>query len=116
MFNNIHFVFEMETMKRFTDPMLIAILQKMRQPKGAKLTNEEWQALENTELNPTEIQNDPEAFLQRTAGWFESSYLWSIVSMAAYSRAPASAHRHKHTLFVCQAVDFCEQVASLGQG
>ena len=45
MFNNIHFVFEMETMKRFTVPVLITILQEMRQPKGAKLTDQEWQAL-----------------------------------------------------------------------
>ena len=36
--------------------------------------------------------------------------------MASYSRALASARRHDHTLFLCQAVDFCEQVASLGQG
>ena len=41
MFNNTHYFFGMETMKRFTDPLLIAILQKMRQPKGAKLTKEE---------------------------------------------------------------------------
>jgi hypothetical protein len=42
-FNNMHYLFEMETMKRFHDPVLIAILQKMRKPKGAKLTAEEWQ-------------------------------------------------------------------------
>ena len=116
MFNNIHFVFEMETMKRFTDPVLIRILQKMRQPKGATLTDQEWQALQNTELDATQLERDPEAFLQETAGWFESSYLWSIVSMACYSRALASARRHEQTLFLCQAVDFCEQVAGLRQG
>ena len=99
MFNNIHFVFEMETMKRFTEPVLITILHKMRQPKGAKLTDQEWQALQNTELDATQLEHDPKAFLQETAGWFESSYLWSIVSMACYSRALASARQHERTLF-----------------
>ena len=116
MFNNIHFVFEMETMKRFTYPLPITILQNMRQPKGAKLTDQECQALHNTELDATQLERDPEAFLQETAGWFESSYLWSIVSMACYSRALASARRHEQTLFLCQSVDFCEQVGSLCQG
>ena len=106
MFNNIHFVFEMETMKRFTDPVLITILQKMRQPKGAKLTDQEWQALQNTELDATQLERDPEAFLQETAGWFESSYLWSIVSMACYSRALASARRHEQTLFFVKQLTF----------
>ena len=36
--------------------------------------------------------------------------------MACYSRALASARRHEQTLFLCQAVDFCEQVAGLRQG
>ena len=116
MFNNIHYLFEMETMKRFTGPVLITILQKMRQPKGAKLTDEEWQALLNTELDAAQLERDPEAFLQETAGWYEPSYLWSIVSMACNSRALASARRHEQTLFLCQAVDFCEQVAGLRQG
>ena len=113
MFNNMHFVFEMETMKRFTDPVLITILHTMRQPKGAKLSVQEWQALQNTELDAKQLERDPEAFLKETAGWFESSYLWSIVSMACYARALASARRHAQTLFICQAVDFCEQVASV---
>ena len=51
MFNNIHYLFEMETMKRFKDPVLIAILQKMRKTGGAKLTEQEWQALLSTELD-----------------------------------------------------------------
>ena len=63
-----------------------------------------------------QLKRDPEAFLKRAAGWFESSYLWSIVSMASYSRALASARRHQETLFLCQAADFCEQVGGLRQG
>ena len=88
----------------------------MRPPKGAKLTGEEWQALLSTAIDAAQLEHDPEAFLQETAGWYESSYLWSMVSMACYSLALASARRHEQTLFLCQAVDFCEQVAGLRQG
>ena len=110
MFNNIHYLFEMETMKRFQDPILISILRKMRQTKGAKLTNQEWDALLNTEVDVSQLEQNPEAFLRDTLGWFESCYLWSVVSMACYSRAMASARHHQQTLFFCQAVDFSEQV------
>ena len=116
MFNNIHYLFEMETMKRFTDPMLVAILQKMRTLKGAKLTTEEWQALKNTELDAAQLERDPEAFLQDTAGFIESSYLWAIVSVASYSRALASGRRHKQTLFMCVAADYCEQAPRMNRG
>ena len=110
MFYNVHYLFEMETMKRFRDPVLISILTKMRQPGGTQLTDQEWQALLDTELGVEEIERDPQAFLRSTAGWFESSYLWSVVSMACYSRAMDSARQHQEILFFCQAVDFSEQV------
>ena len=110
MFNNIHYLFEMRTMKRFKDPILVVILEKMRRTGGAKLSEQEWQALLNTELDASEIERDPEAFLRDTAGWYESGYLWSIVSMACYTRAKASARQHQQTLFFCQAVDYSEQV------
>ena len=110
-FINIQYLFEMETMKRFTDPTLVSILAKMRQTNGAKLSEQEWQALLDTEVDAEQVERDPDAFLQDTHGWFESSYLWSIVSMACYSRAMASARQHKQTLFFCQAVDFSEQVS-----
>ena len=109
-FNNLHYLFEMETMKRFQDPMLVAILHKMRRTNGTKLSDREWQALLDTELDVSQLELDPEAFLKDTAGWFESSYLWSIVTMACYSRAMASARQHQKTLFYCKAVDFSEQV------
>ena len=94
MFNNINYLFEMETMKRFTDPTLISILQKMHTTEGAKLTEQEWQAL--TELDVSQLGRDPETLIQDTAGWFESCYLWSIVSMASYSRFRISARQLKH--------------------
>ena len=48
MFNRVHYLFEMHTMKRFKDPTLIAILKKMRAPGGLKLSESEWQALQDT--------------------------------------------------------------------
>ena len=110
MFNNIHYLFEMKTMKRFKDPVLVTSLEKMRRTNGAKLSEQEWQALLNTELDASEIERDPGTFLTDTAGWYESAYLWSIVSMACYTRAKASARQCQQTLFFCQAADFSEQV------
>ena len=49
MFGNIQYLFEMHIMKRFEDPTLIAILQKMRKLHGAKLT-------EATELDTTKLE------------------------------------------------------------
>ena len=113
MFNNIHYVFEMETMMRFKDHVLVAILQKMRKPGGDKLTEEEWKALLHTEIDVLQLEKDPEAFLRDTHGWFETCYLWSVVSMACYTRAIASARHHKQTLFFSQAVDYSEQAGNL---
>jgi hypothetical protein len=110
MFNNIHYLFEMETMKRFRDPTLISILRKMRHLGGTKLTDEEWKALLATELDVEQLEQNPEAFLKETAGWFESCYLWSVVSMACYARALASARQRQEILFFSQAVDFSEQL------
>jgi hypothetical protein len=110
MLTEIHYVYEMLTMKRFTDPILISILQKMRQTGGAKLTEPEWNALMSTEIDTDALERDPEAFLTETSGWFESCYLWSITSMASYSRARISARQHKQVLLYCQAVDFSEQI------
>ena len=112
MFNKVHYLFEMHTMKRFKDPTLIAILKKMRTAGGLKLSQDEWQALLNTELDVEDVERDPEAFVTSTAGWFESSYLWSIVSMACYARATISARQAQQTLLYCQAVDVTAQIAS----
>ena len=109
-FNRVHYLFEMHTMKRFEDATLIAILEKMRKPGGVKLLQTEWQALLNTELDTEQVERDPDAFLRDTAGWFESCYLWSIVSMASYMRAMISARQTQQILFYCQAVDFSAQI------
>ena len=41
MFNRMHYLFEMHTMKRFEDATLVAILEKMRTPGGRKLSQSE---------------------------------------------------------------------------
>ena len=82
----------------------------MRMQGGSKLLNQEWQALLATEINIPNLEDDPEAFLKETAGWFESCYLWSVVSMASYSRATISARENKQVLFYCQAVDYSPQL------
>jgi hypothetical protein len=110
MLSRAHYVYEMHTMKRFDDPTLVTILHKMRQTGGAKLTEREWQALSDTGLDKERVEEDPEGFLRETSGWFESSYLWSIVSMASYTRARISAQQHAQTLLYCQAVDVSEQI------
>ena len=113
MFNNVQYLFEMETMKRLNDPTLINILQKMRRQKGAKLSEDEWRALMNTEIDASKVQAPHlEDFLAETKGWYESCYLWSVTFVACYSCAMASAWHHKETLFFCQAVDFSEQVGN----
>ena len=60
MFNRVHYLFEMHAMKRFEDATLIAILKKMRTPGGRKLSQSEWQALLNTELDVEQLERDPE--------------------------------------------------------
>ena len=59
MFYRFHYLFEMHTMKRFEDPTLIAILRKMRQQGGAKLSEAEWQALVDTELDTEKLEREP---------------------------------------------------------
>ena len=111
MFNRLHYLFEMHTMKRFKDPTLIAILKKMRAAGGLKLSESEWQALLSTEIDVEQLERDPEAFLRSTEGWYESCYLWSIVSMACYARATISARQAQQMLLYCQAVDVTAQIA-----
>ena len=48
-FRNVERVFEFHTAMRFTDETLVGILQTMRTPGGKKLTNQQWQALLDTE-------------------------------------------------------------------
>ena len=67
--------------------------------------------MQNTELDVEQLECDLEAFLRISAGWFESSYLWSVVSMACYARATISARQAQQTLLYCHAVDVTAQIS-----
>ena len=64
----------------------------------------------DTEIDVKRLERDPAAFEKETAGWFEASYFWSIVTMAVHTRATASARRHQEMLFYCQAVGASTQI------
>ena len=106
MFSSIEQVFELETMMRFRDPVLREILQKMRTPGGARLTDEEWQALTATNVDAATLnETEQQDLMMKTRNWYHSCYLWCIVSMAAYTSAKLTAQASHHTLFYFQAVD-----------
>ena len=104
MFNNIEHCYVMEKMLRFNDDVLVAILQKMRQKGGVSLTSAEWSALQATAWTPGQVAESVDA-PQPDATWYHASFLWSIVSMAAYLQAKASAQTAKKVLYYVQAVD-----------
>mgnify|MGYP001413582745 CR=1 FL=1 len=77
MFANIGHVFVLETMMRFRDPILRAVLEKMRMPGGVGLEEEEWQAFMETNVDVESLDAQGKAsFLKRTEN--HSSYLWCI--------------------------------------
>ena len=97
-FSGFKHVYRLTTAMRFDDPVLIAILAKMRMPGGAKLTGAEWTSLEATEARTA-------ADLEGTEDWFEACYTWSVVTMASAIRSKLSARKAKAVLFIVQAED-----------
>ena len=83
---------------RYDDPVLIAILAKMRVPGGAKLTEAEWARVTATEARTADD-------LEGTEDWFEACYTWSVVTMASAIRSKLSARKAKAVLFIVQAED-----------
>ena len=69
----------------------------MRVPGGKTLTEQQWQALTNTEIR-AEQPDVP-------ATWYHSCYCWSVISMASFMLARQSAREACQTLFYVQAVD-----------
>ena len=84
--------------------MLRSILDIMRTKGGKSLTNEQWDALALTELG-AEHSDGTITTLAGTEGWYQVSYLWAEVSMAAYIHAKESALQSKQKLFYVQACD-----------
>jgi hypothetical protein len=106
MFANIEQVFVLETMMRFRDPVLIKILEKMRTLGGTTLSDEEWQALMDTNVNLDRSNaRVTEQFLNKTADWYHGCYLWSVITLSAYTCAKLSAKKARCTLFYVQAID-----------
>ena len=96
-FRDADLVFEFRQAMRFTDQTLIDILNTMRVPGGKTLTEQQWQALTNTEIR-AEQPDVP-------ATWYHSCYCWSVISMASFMLARQSAREACQTLFYVQAVD-----------
>ena len=96
-FTSFQDVYKLRTQKRFTDPVLINILEKMRRKGGCKLTSAEWERLESTEVEGGDLSG--------TEHWFEAAYEWSIVTLATVVRSQLSASSQKTPLFVVQAED-----------
>ena len=69
----------------------------MREFGGKSLSEEQWQALKNTQVS-AEQPGIP-------ATWYHSCYCWSVISMAAFMLARQSAREARQTLFYIQAVD-----------
>ena len=89
------------------DHALERILTKMRTPgeKRAhlKLTAEEWQLLQSTDLSNG-------ATLDGTELWHHAGYPWTVVCMAQWVRCRLSASHHRETLFLIPAHDHMQNV------
>ena len=103
-FRNAEFVFQFCTAMRFTDETLIQILEVMRTPGGKKLNNAQWQALLKTERSAAQPAR-ANAEQPDESNCYHVCYCWSVITMAAYMLARASAGKARQTLFYAQAVD-----------
>ena len=89
---------------RFTDKILIEILEAMRTPGGRKLNHAQWQALMKTERSAEQPANaGAEQFADSAC--YHVCYCWSVITMAAFMLARVSAQKSGQTLFYMQAVD-----------
>ena len=97
-FGGMKNVYRFTTAMRYDDPELVAFLDKMQTPGGARLTNKEWSSLERTEAHDA-------AELEGTETWYEACYTWNAVTMAIVLRSTLSARNSKAVLFIVQADD-----------
>ena len=68
------------------------------------MTSAEWSVLQATPWTPGHVTESVGA-PPPDATWYHVSFLWPIVSMAAYLQAKASAHTDKHILYYAKALD-----------
>ena len=76
----------------------------MRTPGGARLADNEWNALKATTADQDTLRAEA-ARAERIEGYIHTCYLWSIVTLCAYTCAKQSARQAGRTLFYVQAVD-----------
>ena len=103
-FKQKDYVYRLSTMKRFTDDTQIAILTKMRQSGGCKLTDREWKALQNTDISKLSA-TEQRARLRGTELWYQAAPTWATVSMAQVIRSRLSAQQSGATLYIMAAED-----------
>ena len=106
---DMEYVIDFVQMQRFTDPLLIEVLQAMRTPGGKKISEASWQSILQTEITNHGSETSQAALwdtrLKQARGWYESAYEWRIVSYAMHAQAKLDAHVAGQVLFYCQAVD-----------
>ena len=100
MFEDQDYVCELKATMRFQgDPVLTRILAKMRTPSddrsNLRLTEEEWQALQNTDI-------EHNASLDGTITWYMSAFSWAYVCMAQWNRSIEIAKASKEALSYTQ--------------
>ena len=110
-FRQVRYVFQLQQMMRFKDPTLVRILHTMRTVIGQSLAETDWQALLGTELRNDTCSADKPV----TTNWYHTSYVWRVVSMAAFVIARESARTAQNTLGYTQAVDTCSNPTSFEQ-
>ena len=75
-------MFELETMMRFRDPVLRQVLEKMRTPERARLSDNEWKASVATNVEASTMDEAAEQeLLTKTHDWYHSCYLWCIIKL-----------------------------------
>ena len=103
-FKQKDYVYRLSTMKRFTDDTQIAILTKMRQSGGCKLTPREWKALRGTDIGELSATQQRER-LRGTELWYQAAPTWATVAMAQVIRSRLSAQQQKARLYIVPAED-----------
>ena len=112
----IEFVVEFKQTKRSDDPLLIEVLDCMREPGGQTLSDAAWAAILKTQVGDMgtgdtafDRASEPAAPVDTrfgdALGWHHAAYEWSIVHFSMQAEARRSAQAANRPLFLVQAVD-----------
>ena len=99
---DIEHVIDFVQMQRFTDPLLVEVLEAMRTPGGKRISEEAWRAITSTEII---CAAQPDARLQDVRHWYECAYEWRIVSYAMHSHARLNAKADGQLLYYIPSID-----------